>query len=357
MLGERAQATACAWGAPPPPQSLRGRAGAVGPAPWHCARARATSQDPRAAGGTAQGLGQGASAAARRRPQSAAAVAVPSAAAVDVQEACVQEACVDPAEGSCAGGDTPVAPAPHAEAAAALASLDLHALLSSTLSGGGSSRLSLGGSRGASLLASADSDGGPSPGPGPHAFPLLAVVGLAHIKHALLLGAVDTGLGGIIIAGGHGAAKSGAAAHAWPLSRTVCMALTGEAGHQPALPSCPAFTHHVATPSPHAVLARSLVDVLPPIEVAADSWCNADPDRPEEWEVSGLQAADSPSSRQLSCRSSVSHRQLHARGHSSPEPCLSTNPAACRRAWRGGWAARRRGARCGRPRLSQCLWG
>ena len=36
---------------------------------------------------------------------------------------------------------------------------------------------------------------------------------------------------------------------------------------------------------PPAVLARSLIDLLPPIEVAAASWCNADPDRPEEWEV------------------------------------------------------------------------
>lgn len=34
-----------------------------------------------------------------------------------------------------------------------------------------------------------------------------------------------------------------------------------------------------------AVLARSLMELLPPIEVAAASWCNADPDRPEDWEV------------------------------------------------------------------------
>lgn len=34
-----------------------------------------------------------------------------------------------------------------------------------------------------------------------------------------------------------------------------------------------------------AVLARSLIELLPPIEVAAASWCNADPDQPEEWEV------------------------------------------------------------------------
>ncbi|KAI7835947.1 hypothetical protein COHA_010180 [Chlorella ohadii] len=75
---------------------------------------------------------------------------------------------------------------------------------------------------------------------GPRSFPMLSVVRLEHIKHALLLGAVDTGIGGIVIAGGHGVAKS--------------------------------------------VLARSLIDLLPPIEVAAASWCNADPDRPEEWE-------------------------------------------------------------------------
>ena len=34
-----------------------------------------------------------------------------------------------------------------------------------------------------------------------------------------------------------------------------------------------------------AVLARSLIELLPPIEVAAASWCNADPDQPEDWEV------------------------------------------------------------------------
>lgn len=34
-----------------------------------------------------------------------------------------------------------------------------------------------------------------------------------------------------------------------------------------------------------AVLARSIVELLPPVEVAAASWCNADPERPEEWEV------------------------------------------------------------------------
>lgn len=64
---------------------------------------------------------------------------------------------------------------------------------------------------------------------GPRGFPMLAVVRLEHVKHALLLGAVDPGLGGIIIAGGHGAAKSGACLH----TPSACLQLAGRCRCRP----------------------------------------------------------------------------------------------------------------------------